>query len=69
MLLVRILHVQHYYNQTTVTKNTTVERVSQKRPSMLRESSNVFENFWWDKLTEKNTDTTAHTLQYFSILI
>ena len=45
MLLVRILHVQHYYNQTTVTKNTTVERVSQKRPSMLRESSNVFENF------------------------
>lgn len=37
----------------TVIKNTTVERVGQKKPSMLRESSNVFENFRRDKLTEK----------------
>ena len=28
-----------------VTKNTTVERVGQKKPSMLTESSNVFQNF------------------------
>ena len=42
----------------TVTKNTTVERLGQKKPSMLCESSNVFENFQRDKLNDCYGKTT-----------